>query len=49
MKKPNKPKQEQQPQGMAPKQSRGVTELTDQELDKVHGGEVVVTKTQDRS
>jgi bacteriocin-like protein len=43
MKKTDKPTQEQQPKGRAPKQSKGVTELTDQELDKVQGGVVSVT------
>ena len=38
MKKHEQPQKEQQPQNRAPKQPKGVTELTNQELEQVQGG-----------
>ena len=38
MQKPNKPKQEPNPQARAPAQPKGVTELTEQDLQQVQGG-----------
>ena len=38
MKKTDKLKKEQPPQGRAPRQPKGVTVLTDQELEQVQGG-----------
>ena len=41
MKKTDKPKKEQKPQGRVPKQSKSVTELTDQDLEQVQGGTTI--------
>jgi len=38
MKKTDKPQQEQKPLGQVTKQPKGVTELTDQDLQQVQGG-----------
>jgi len=39
MKKTEQPKKEQKPQGRAPKQSKGMTELTEQDLQQAQGGQ----------
>ena len=42
MKKTDKPKKEQKPQGRTPKQPKGVVELGDQALEQVQGGAFTV-------
>ena len=39
MKKTDKPKKEQRLRGRAPRQPKAVTELTDQDLEQVQGGQ----------